>query len=235
MAVPVALVSRPSAQDPGRHLSGHISAHLSKVCASVCLSIKFGSRLRAALTPFNEHGRCLHPSPGGWAARPTPQDHRCPALASGCTAVAEDECGGVRAGKVEGGAVAKAEVIAEVNSCAAGLGEHLGRGDGSRAVESGPRMGRISSHPLPHPPPPEAQVSILTAICWLCDLEQATQPLWSCFLTCEILEVQPGKREINLALSTERITIGKGCFSQAGDDDEVAWGLASGVCRDLQG
>lgn len=86
-----------------------------------------------------------------------------------------------------------------------------------------------------HPPPPEAQVSILTAICWLCDLEQATQPLWSCFLTCEILEVQPGKREINLALSTERITIGKGCFSQAGDDDEVAWGLASGVCRDLQG
>lgn len=86
-----------------------------------------------------------------------------------------------------------------------------------------------------HTPPPEAQVSILTAICWLCDLEQATQPLWSCFLTCEILEVQPGKREINLALSTERITIGKGCFSQAGDDDEVAWGLASGVCRDLQG
>lgn len=77
-------------------------------------------------------------------------------------------------------------------------------------------------------PTREARVPILSAIYWLCDSEQATQPLWSCFLTCEIMEVQPGKREINLALSTKRIDIGKGRFSQAGDDDEVAWGLASG-------
>ena len=118
-------------------------------CVSVCLSIKLRSRLRAALTAFNQHSRHLHPSTGGWAAPPTPQEHGGPALASGHTAVAEDEGGGLRAGDVEGGAAAKAEVIAEVNCRAAGQGEHLGPGDGSRAVESGDRMGRIISHPLP--------------------------------------------------------------------------------------
>lgn len=81
----------------------------------MCLSIKRRSRLRAALTAFNQHSRCLHPSTGVWATRPTPQEDRGPALASGHTAVAEDERGGLRAGDVEGGAAAKAEVIAEVN------------------------------------------------------------------------------------------------------------------------
>lgn len=119
--------------------------HLSKMCPS----IKLRSCLRAALTPFNQHSRHLHPSTGGWAARPTPQDHRCPALASGHTAVAEDEWGRVQAGDVEGGAVAKAEVIAEVNCRAAGLGEHLGQEDGSRAVDYGTRMVRIISHLVP--------------------------------------------------------------------------------------
>lgn len=84
------------------------------------------SCLRAALTLLDQYCGRLHPPTGGWTAQFAPKDHRCPAPASGGTAVAEDKWGGVHTRDVDRGAVAKAEVIAEAHGRAAQPGEHLG-------------------------------------------------------------------------------------------------------------
>lgn len=117
----------------------------------MCQSVMLSSCLRAALTPLDQHCVCLHPPTRGWAAHPTPQEHGYPVLSSGHTAVAEDERGKVHTRDVERGAVAKAEVITEVNSHASRLGEHLGQrqGDRSRVVEPEARVMRIIPNPLP--------------------------------------------------------------------------------------
>lgn len=30
----------------------------------------------------------------------------------------------------------------------------------------------------------------ISVICWLCDLRQVTQPLWACFITCEMKRLE---------------------------------------------
>lgn len=169
--LPLCLWSLPRVHDLGQRLPW--PSPLSEVSVSVFLSIVFRSHLWATVTLLNQHSGCLHPPSGGWAARPTPQDHGHPALASRRTAVAEDEWGWARAGDVEGGTVAKAELILEVDGCASGLGEHLGPESGRRVKGRGvqgqsgenkhpsvfthlERHGCLGSNPD-------------SASCWLCD------------------------------------------------------------------
>lgn len=113
----------------------------------------FGLHLRAALTLLDQHCGCLHPPTGGWAAHPTPKDHGCPAPVRRHTAVAEDKRGGVHTRHVEGGAVAKAEVIAEAYSRAAQPGEHLGPEAGRRVKGSGVWGQNGENHSFTSTPP----------------------------------------------------------------------------------
>lgn len=93
--------------------------------------------LRAALTLLDQHCGYLHPPTRGWAAHSTPKDHGCPAPVRRHTAVAEDKRGGVHTRHIEGGAAAKAEVVAEAHCRAAQPGKHLGPKAGRQVKGSG--------------------------------------------------------------------------------------------------